>query len=57
MKSLMVLFRAMAFVLLQHFVIEIRFLPALEHVRLPLGETGAHGKVGFGQVQCGVIIL
>ena len=47
----------MAFVLLQHFVIEIRFLPALEHIRLPLGEAGTHGKVGFRQVQSGVKIL
>ena len=46
-----------AFVLLEHFIINILLLPALEHLRLALGQTRAHGKIGLRQIKGGVKIL
>ena len=47
----------MAFVLLQQLVIKIRFLPLFQHVRLPLGQAGTHGEIGFRQIQRSIKVL
>ena len=44
-------------VLLQQLSVDVQLLPALEHLRLPLGQTGPHGEVGFRQVDGCVVIL
>ena len=46
-----------AFVLLEHFIINILLLPALEHLGFALGQTRAHGKVSLRQIEGGVKIL
>ena len=47
----------MAFVLLEHLIINILLLPALEHLGFALGQTRAHGKVSLRQIEGGVKIL
>ena len=47
----------LSLVLLQHFLVKMLLLPALEHFGLALGQAGAHRKIGFRQVQSGVIVL
>ena len=47
----------LAFVLLEHFVINIKLLPMLEHVRLALGKAGAHGEIGLGKIQGQIVFL
>ena len=47
----------LALVLLEHLVVDVQLLPALEHLRLPGGQPGAHGEVGLGKVQRCVKIL
>ena len=47
----------MPLVLFQKLVIDVLLVPGTEHVRLALGQSGAHRKVGFRQVQRGIIIL
>ena len=47
----------MAFVLLQQLVIKIQFLPLFQHVRLPLGQAGTHGEIGFRQIQRSIKVL
>ena len=49
--------QGLALVLLQLQVIEIHLIPAPEHLGLPLRKTGAHGKIGFRQIQCLIIIF
>ena len=39
-------------VLFQQLMVEVDLLPVLEHVRLALGQTRAHGEAGFRHVQC-----
>ena len=39
-------------VLFQQLMLEVDLLPVLEHVRLALGQTRAHGEAGFRHVQC-----
>ena len=34
-------------VLLQHGLVQVHFFPAFQHARLPGGEAGLHGEVGF----------
>ena len=46
----------LALVLLQQLVIEVHVVPALEHPRLPVGQTGPHGEVGLGQVD-GLVVI
>ena len=43
-------------VLLQQLVVEVHVLPALEHLRLPLGQTRPHGEVGLGQID-GLVVI
>ena len=43
-------------VLLQHLVVQVHIVPALEHVGLPLGQTGPHGEVGLGEID-GLIVV
>ena len=43
--------QGLALVLLQQLVIEVDLLPVLQHVRLALGQAGAHGKAALGHVQ------
>ena len=40
----------LALVLLEHLMIDVLLLPAAEHFRLTLGQTGPHGKIGFREV-------
>ena len=44
-------------VFLEHLVVDVKLFPVLEHFRLTLGKTGAHGEVGFRQVKSCVKIL
>ena len=46
----------LALVLLQQLVVEVHVLPALEHLRLPLGQTRPHGEVGLGQID-GLVVI
>ena len=46
----------LALVLLQHLVVQVHIVPALEHVGLPLGQTGPHGEVGLGEID-GLIVV
>ena len=46
----------LALVLLQQLVVHVLLLPALEHLRLPLGQARPHGKVGLGQVD-GLVVI
>ena len=39
-----------------HLLIEILFVHGLQHIRLPLGQCGPHGKVGLGKVD-GVVVI
>ena len=43
-------------VLLQQLVVEVHVLPALEHLRLPLGQARPHGEVGLGQID-GLVVI
>jgi hypothetical protein len=43
--------------LFQVLVIDIQLFPVPQHIGLALGKAGAHGKVGFRQIQSGVEIL
>ena len=47
----------LAVVLFEHFVVQVHVVPALEHLGLPLGKAGAHGKVCFRQIDRGVEIV
>ena len=47
----------LALVLLEHLVVDVQLLPVPEHLRLPGGQPGTHGEVGFGKVQRCVKIL
>ena len=47
----------LAFVACNHFPIEIFFLPVCQGLRLTLGQVSPHREIGFGQIQCLVIIL
>ncbi len=44
-------------VLFEHLVVNIKLFPVPEHFRLALGQTRAHGKVGFRQIKRCVKIL
>ena len=44
-------------VAVHHFVVEIHFLPCLQHIRLPFGQRGPHGEVRFRQIDCCIVIL
>ena len=46
----------LALILLQQLVVEVHVLPALEHLRLPLGQTRPHGEVGLGQID-GLVVI
>ena len=46
----------LALVLLQHLVVQVHIVPALEHPGLPVGQTGPHGEVGLGQVD-GLVVI
>ena len=46
----------LALVLLQHLVVQVHVVPALEHVGLPLGQTGSHGEVGLGEID-GLVVV
>ena len=41
----------LALVLFEHEVVEVHFLPVLEHLRLALGKTRAHREAGLGHIQ------
>ena len=47
----------LAVVLLEHFVVQVHVVPALEHRGLPLGKAGAHREVCFRQIDRGVEIV
>ena len=42
----------LALVLFQQLVVKVQLFPVCQHIRLALGQTGAHGKAAFGHVQC-----
>ena len=44
--------QGLALVLFQQLVVKVQLLPVCQHIRLALGQTGAHGKAAFGHVQC-----
>ena len=46
----------LALVLLEHHVVEVHFLPVLEHLRLALGKTRAHREAGLGHIQRAFVI-
>jgi hypothetical protein len=46
----------LALVLLQHLVVNVCLLPALEHLRLPLGQARPHGEVGLWQID-GLVVI
>ena len=46
----------LALVLLQQLVVHVLLLPALEHLRLPLGQARPHGEVGLGQID-GLVVV
>jgi hypothetical protein len=39
-----------------HLAVDVGRLPALEHLRLALGQVGLHRKAGLGEVQ-GVLVI
>ena len=47
----------LALVLLHQLVIHVQLFPGLQHIRLPLGKAGAHGKIGLRKVQSCVEIF
>ena len=47
----------LALVLFQLQVIEIHFFPAFEHLGLAFRQSCAHGKIGFRQIQGGIIVF
>ena len=49
--------QGLALVLLQQLVVKVQLLPIAQHLRLPLGQTRPHGKVGFGQMDGCIVIL
>ena len=48
--------QGLALVLLQQFVVHILLFPALQHLRLPLGQARPHGKVGLRQID-GLVVI
>ena len=46
----------LALVLFEHEVVEVHFLPVLEHLRLALGKTRAHREAGLGHIQRAFVI-
>ena len=46
----------LALVLFEHQVVEVHFLPVLEHLRLALGKTRAHREAGLGHIQRAFVI-
>ena len=46
----------LALVFFEHQVIEVHFLPVLEHLRLALGKTRAHREAGLGHIQRAFVI-
>ena len=42
---------------LEHLVVEVELVPLFEHIRLALGQRGAHGEFGFREVYCGIVVL
>jgi hypothetical protein len=39
-----------------HLLVEVLGIHGLQHIRLPLGQCGPHGKVGLGKVD-GVVVI
>ena len=56
-RAIMQVEEGQAFALFQMLVIDVQFFPALQHVRLALRQTGAHGEIGFGQIKRGIIVF
>ena len=46
----------LALVFLQQLIVQIHVVPALEHLRLPLGQTGPHGKFSLGEID-GLVVV
>ena len=46
----------LALVLLQHFAVQVHFLPLGQHGRLPVRQVAPHGEPGFLHVQCFLIL-
>lgn len=42
---------------LEHLVVEVHVVPLLEHIGFALGQRGAHGELGFRQIDRGIVIL
>ena len=48
--------QGLSLVLLQQLVVDVLLLPALQHLRLPLGQARPHGKVGLRQID-GLVVI
>ena len=46
----------LALVLFQQLIVQVHVVPALEHLRLPLGQTGPHGKFSLGEID-GLVVI
>ena len=55
-RAVMEIEAGLTLVLLEHLIVYVQLFPIFEHFRLSLGETGTHGKVGFGQIKTAVVI-
>ena len=55
-RAVMQVEAGLTLVLLQHFVVDVHFLPACQHLRLTLGQTGTHGELGLGQID-GLVVV
>ncbi len=42
---------------LEHLVVEVHVVPLLEHIGFALGQRGAHGELGFRQIDRGIVVL
>ena len=56
-RAVMQVEQRLAFVFLEHFVVNIELLPVLEHIRLTLGKAGSHGEIGLGKIQGQIVFL
>ena len=56
-RSVVQVKQGLALVFLEHFVVDVKLLPVGEHLRLTLGQTRSHGKIGLGKIQCVIVLL